>query len=204
MNWHTVYDISTADAGEYFGFVLFGAGMLVLAGGFLWRARRRGERSPTAKVVAGFGVLVAVLGYGVNTWDQNRLAAHLAAGEVQTVDGAVFAHARWREDITDSRRDSTRRYRHWERVVVGGVTFIWPPGAQQPGFTNAQTPPLDLHDGQWLRITWVEDVADEASQRRIVKLESGDPPPGYAGPAAGSFGVPTSVLPGAPYPSVLK
>lgn len=42
MNWHTVYDLSTADAHEYIGFVLFGAGMLVLAGGFLWRARRRG------------------------------------------------------------------------------------------------------------------------------------------------------------------
>lgn len=203
MNWRTVYDISTAGDYEYIGFVLFGLGVLVLATGFWLWARRRGERSPTSRVLALAAVLIAGLGYGINTWDQHRLAGELAAGKVQTVEGPVSAHVKWRQDITNVRSDTQRRYRNWERVVVGGVTFIWEPGAMQPGFTNALSPPLDLQDGVWLRLTWVEDVPDEPSQRRIVKLDLGDAPPG-ATPDASLRWVPRAVLPDAPYPSVLE
>lgn len=198
MNWQPVFDVSRPGAAEFHGYVLFGLALLAVAGGFWLRARRRGERSGTARVLALFALLIAALGYGVNTWDRNRLADHLVAGRVLTVEGPVFAHAQWREDITHPGQGSTRRFQNWERIVVGGVTFIWSPGAHQAAFTNAQTPPLALRDGLWLRVTWVEDAPDEATQRRIVKLETADPPPD-----ATPWGVPAKVLSDAPYPSVL-
>ncbi|WP_374336848.1 hypothetical protein [Methyloversatilis sp.] len=198
MNWQPVYDVSGQGAPDFDGYVLFGLALLAVAGGFWLRARRLGARSGTARVLAIFALLVAALGYGVNTWDRNRLASHLAAGRVLTVEGPVFAHAQWREDITYPGQGGPRRYQNWERIVVGGITFIWAPGAHEAAFTNAQTPPLALRDGLWLRVTWVEDAPDEATQRRIVKLEAADPPP-----AATAWGVPAKVLPDAPYPSVL-
>lgn len=197
MNWQPVYDVSGPGAPEFHGYVLFGLALLAVAGGFWLRARRRGESSGTARVIALFALLIAALGYGVNTWDRKRLAEHLVAGRVLTVEGPVFAHAQWREDITRPGQGSVRRFQNWERIVVGGVPFIWLPGAHQASFTNVQTPPLALRDGLWLRVTWVEDAPDEATQRRIVKLETADPPPD-----ATSWGVPAKELPDAPYPSV--
>lgn len=150
-------------------------------------------------MIALIALLIAALGCGVSTWDRNRLADHPAAGRVLTVEGPVFAHAQWREDITHPGlgSGSTRRVQNWERIVVGGVTFIWSLGAHQAAFTNAQTPPLALRDGLWLRVTWVEDAPDETTQRRSVKLETADPPPD-----ATPWGVPAKVLPDAPCPSV--
>ncbi|WP_018413301.1 hypothetical protein [Methyloversatilis thermotolerans] len=201
MNWQTVYDISGDGARDFSGYLIAGAGVLALAAVFALRARRRGERSGTARVLALFALVIAGLGYGVNSWDQNRLTAALETGAVQQVAGAIRHHAVWREDVTPagSGPGATRHYRNWERISVGGVDFIWTPGADQAGFTHAPSPPLDIRDGLWLRVTYVEDAPDEATQRRIVKLERGDAPPDMT-----PWGRPEAVLPGAPYPSVVR
>lgn len=65
MNWQPVYDVSGQGAPEFHGYVLFGLALLAVAGGFWLRARRRGERSGTARVLALFALLIAALGYEI-------------------------------------------------------------------------------------------------------------------------------------------
>ncbi|MBX3679936.1 MAG: hypothetical protein KF710_07135 [Rhodocyclaceae bacterium] len=190
MNWQTVYQIDgSGDGSSFLPFLYVGLGALLLALVLYLRARaaKRGRGTPT--VVAIFGVLVAGLGYGMNTWDQGRLARMLASGEVLSVEGPVSAHQVWREDITNPKKDIGRRYRTWETITVGTTSFIWSPGAVEPAFTNAQLPPVAFRDGLMVRVTYVEDVAGEAHQRRILRLETG--------PDA-----PVGALPGAPFPSL--
>ena len=174
MNWRLVYDVRNMGAADFIPFIYAGLAILALALVFHLWARRKGERSGTARILAGMGFLVGVLGYGINTWDQRRLAAHLEEGSVLRVEGPVTDHQIWREDVTDIRRDIGRRYNRWETIIVLGVRFTWTPGAQEPAFTNAMTPPLDFMDGTPLRIAYVEDVPDDAHQRRIVRLEVGE------------------------------
>lgn len=192
MNWRQVYAVGGAD---FTPFIYAGLAFLALALGFHLWARRRGERSGTARVLIIVGVVVGGLGYGVNQWDQDRLTVRLAEGSVLQVEGPVAEHQIWKEDVTDTRRDIGRRYNHWETVIVAGVRFTWTPGAQSPSFSNALSPPLALEDGTLLRITYVEDVAGEAHQRRILRLELGEGPPAALPPAAPG-------LPPAPFPSV--
>jgi len=192
MNWQTMYEIDRAGAGtQFIPFIYMGLGVLAVALLlYLW-ARRKGRRSVAARFLLIGGVLIGVLGYGVNTWDQGRLADQLAAGDAKVVEGAVVAHQIWREDVTNPKKDTTRRYRRWETITVGGVQFIWSPGAQEAAFTNAQTPAVDFHDGLFVRIAYVEDVPDQAHQRRILRLETAEIGDGR-------------VLPGAPYPSIAR
>jgi len=190
MNWHAVYEIDASGEGtQFIPFIYMGLALLAVALILQWWARRRGQRSSVARFLLIGAVLVGVLGYGVNTWDQDRLARQLAAGEARVVEGPVVAHQIWREDVTKPRKDSTRRYHRWETITVGGVQFIWSPGAQEAAFTNAQTPAVDFHDGLQVRVAYVEDVPDQAHQRRILRLETADVGDGR-------------VLPGAPFPSV--
>lgn len=186
MNWRLVYDIRNAEAADFTPFIYAGLAILAVALVFHLRARSKGGRSDTARILVGLAFLVGALGYGVNTWDQSRLAARLEEGSVLRVEGPVAGHQVWREDITDTRRDIGRRYNRWETIVVTDVRFTWAPGAQAPAFTNALTPPLDFADGTPLRIAYVEDAPDEAHQRRIVRLEVGE--------------APADALPGAPAP----
>jgi hypothetical protein len=190
MNWQAVYEIDRSGTGSQFiPFIAMGLVVLALALILHLRARRRRQRSSVARFLVIGGVLIGVLGYGVNTWDQVRLAKQLTAGEARVVAGPVVAHQIWREDVTNPKKDTTRRYRRWETITVDGIQFIWSPGAQEAAFTNAQTPPVDFHDGLYVRIAYVEDVPDQAHQRRILRLETADVGDGR-------------VLPGAPFPSV--
>ena len=201
MNWQTVYDISTHDATEFIGFVYAGLALLAIAACFHFWARRRGQRSGTARIIAVFALVVGVLGYGVNTWDQGRLSDKLASGEILQVSGPLSGHALWRQDVTDIRRDSSRRYRQWESVTVDGVRFLWSPGAEAPAFTNALSPPIAFHDGMPVRISYVEDVAGDDQQRRILRLEIGDGGSTAASPTTTRSDV-ERPLPNAPFPSV--
>jgi len=190
MNWQLAYEIDHGGTGaQFYGFVLMGCVVLAVAAGIHLWARRRRRRSGIARVLAFGGALIGVLGYGVNTWDQRRLAVALDDGSAQVVEGPVVAHQIWREDVTNPKTDTSRRFRRWQTITVGGVRFIWSPGAQEAAFTNAQTPTVNFHDGLFVRIAYVEDVAGEAHQRRILRLETAE-----AGD--GKF------LPGAPFPSV--
>lgn len=195
MNWRLVYDIRGPQAADFTPYIYAGLAILALALVFHLWARRKGERSGTARILAAMAFVVGGLGYGINRWDQDRLTARLEEGRVLRVEGPASGHQSWREDITDTRRDIGRRYKHWETVIVDGVRFTWAPGAQEPAFTNALTPPLAFPDGTPLRITYVEDVAGEAHQRRILRLEMGDAPAEADPPLA-------TGLPGAPFPSI--
>ena len=189
MDWQTVWDIRNTSPADFLPFVYMGGAMLAVAAGFALFARSRGRRSQTARVIALFAVLLAGLGYGINTWDRNRLLAHLEKGEVQVIEGMVTGHQVWRQDAARS-SSGQRRYNTWETIYVAGVQFTWTPGAEEPAFTNRAPGNLPFQDGMVVRVHWVEDVEGEAHQRRIVWLEA-------AGDAASA-----AALPEAPYPSV--
>lgn len=171
MNWQLVFDIGAQSTERFLPFVYIGLGLLAVAGGLRLWARRRKQGSFMAIMLAIAAVLVGGLGYGLNAWDHHRLVARLKSGDVLQTQGAATAHQKWRQDIGTSSNSSTRRYNHWETVTVGGVAFTWSPGEQQAAFSNAQTPPLALQDGLMLRISYVEDVAGQAHERRILRLE---------------------------------
>ncbi|MCB1922484.1 MAG: hypothetical protein KDJ27_01840 [Gammaproteobacteria bacterium] len=190
MEWHLAYEIDRSGSGEqFYGFILMGLVLAIIAIALHLRARRHGEQSAAARMIGVGAVLVGVLGYGVNAWDQRRLADLLDGGAALTVEGPVSAHQIWREDVTNPKTDSARRFRKWETVTVSGVAFIWHPGAREAAFTNAQSPTITFRDGLMVRIAYVEDVANAAHQRRILRVETADSPG-------------THVLPGAPFPSI--
>lgn len=144
MNWQTVYDISGDGARDFSGYLIAGAGVLALAAVFALRARRRGERSGTARVLALFALVIAGLGYGVNSWDQNRLTAALETGAVQQVAGAIRHHATVSAQIQVEQR--RRHLVQFADAAGGGACSADPPdrraGQAEPG-NQQQTQQLD-------------------------------------------------------------
>ena len=171
MDWQLIYEIGAEGVERFLPFVYIGLGLLAVAAALHFWARRRGQRSFMAILIAIAAVLVGGLVYGLSVWDHQRLVARLKSGDVLQAQGAVTAHQKWRQDAGTSSGSSARRYNHWETITVGGVAFTWSPGEQQAAFSNAQTPPLALQDGLMLRIHYVEDVAGQAHERRILRLE---------------------------------
>lgn len=101
----------------------------------------------------------------------SRLVNHLNRGEILQIQGAIDSHQIWREDVTSVEHDIGRRYNKWERIRVNGVGFVSAPGAVEPVFTNAQSPPVELRDGMLVRISYVENIPEQEHQRRIVRFE---------------------------------
>ena len=172
MSWNTLYDISLLGNDEFAPWLGLGAAIQVVAIVLYVHAHHRGRKSRTPWVVAIVGVLLGALGYGINSWDRNRLVTHLRNGEVLTVEGPIHGHQRWRQQRARARGETTYRYDDWETIYVGGVQFSWLYGAQEPAFTNSTEPPITFTDGMMLRVTYVEDVSRESHQRRIVRLET--------------------------------
>jgi hypothetical protein len=190
MNWQTVYDVGSVGESDFIWFIYIALAPLALALLLQIRAWLQKRGSFFAKILAVFAMLIAGLGYGMNIWDHNRLAAKLADGDVLKVAGPVIGHQIWKEDVTNIKRDIGRSYNHWETINVGGVAFIWAPGALEAAFTNAKPTVVDLRDGLVVRIHYIEDVPGQAHQRRIVRLEVADDMP-----------PPEAPLPNAPFPS---
>jgi len=195
MNWQTIFEVSRPGLLDQRGDLFIAAALAAVGLIFYLRARRLKERSVVAMAMAVFACVVLVFACGVGTWDRWRLANRLAEGSVMQVQGMVTGHAVWRDEVSRAPGETMRRYNHWERVEVGGVSFIWTPGAHEAAFTNAQTPPLQIQDGLTMRIAYVEDVPGQAHQRRIVRLEVADVvlQPDEEGP-----------LPNAPFPSTYQ
>lgn len=189
MNWQTVYDVGSIGESDFIWFIYIALAPLALALLLQIWAWRQKRGSFFAKILAVFAMLIAGLGYGMNIWDHNRLAAKLASGDVLKVAGPVVGHQIWKQDVTNIKRDIGRSYNYWETIYVGGVAFTWAPGALEAAFTNAKPAAVDLRDGLTVRIHYVEDVPGQAHQRRIVRLEVADTPP------------PEAPLPNAPFPS---
>ncbi|MBP6900692.1 MAG: hypothetical protein KBC73_11415 [Burkholderiaceae bacterium] len=178
MNWQPLYQLALPRWSDFGTDLALGALLAVLALGLALWARRRGRVSMPARMLALMAAVVIGLGWGANTWDQQRLARRLAAGEVQWVQGLVQHHACWQDWVADAKGHGGRR-RDWERISVAGIDFIWQPGEARPGYSRRDGEPL-LHDGLWLRIAYVEDAAGEARQRRILRLERAELPPEQA------------------------
>jgi len=177
MKWRVLYDIAGNGRTDFTPFLYVAGAMLMLALLFQLRAHRRRQTSGSAKVIAIFATLIGGLGYGINTWDQQRLIGRLSGGDYLIAEGLIANHQLWEQELARG-KDSRRRYQRWEIVYVAGIAFIWSPGAQEPAFTNAQQPPIDIRDGMPVRISYVEDVAGEAHQRRILRWEVAEPDTG--------------------------
>lgn len=192
MNWQTIFEVSRPGLLDLRGDLYIAAALAAVGLIFYLRARKQKQRSMVAIAMTVFACVVLVFAYGVGTWDRWRLANRLAEGSPLQAQGLVTGHAVWRDEVSRAPGETLRRFNHWERVEVGGVSFIWTPGAHEAGFTNAQTPALQIQDGLLMRIAYVEDVAGEAHQRRILRLEVADIAlqPDAEGP-----------LPNAPFPS---
>jgi len=113
---------------------------------------------------------VAVLAVSATSWNQQRLAGKLQAGQVQMAEGPVQAYALQHTAVYNS---SSQRYDRstWESFRIGGAAFIYRRGGGGAGFQNAGEPPLDITDGQRMRLHFVEDVEDDRSERRILRID---------------------------------
>jgi hypothetical protein len=146
-------------------------GALVMAAALrAWRrATVRGLRRSGPGFFVVFGGVCLAAGL-VTLWDHQRLQRALQDGRAQVLEGVVNGHlveqqVRW--DVRDKRwRRST-----WEAFRVGDTAFGFTRDASAAGFRNAEDAPVVLHDGQWLRLHFVEDVAGDFSQRRILRVE---------------------------------
>lgn len=144
-----------------------GTGVLVAVLAW-WRQRRRGQPAGVQAFFIAFAG-AALLGVTLTAWDHARLVGHLQAGRVLVAEGPVLAHA-----LQDTARwnHSSKRYDRstWESFHVGSTAFVYRRGGGV-GFHNGGDTPVAIHDGQQLRVHYVEDVDGDRSQRRIVRLE---------------------------------
>lgn len=141
---------------------------LLLAALAGWRQRRRGRSAQGPAVFMVFSA-VGLLAVSATLWDHQRLVARLQTGQVQVAEGEVLAHA-----LAETARynSSSKRYERstWESFEVGGTAFAFRRGGGV-GFHNGAEPPVEIGDGQRLRVHYVEDEAGNRSQRRILRLE---------------------------------
>lgn len=127
------------------------------------------------KIGLGVMLLLAVVVVILPWIDHRRVQAKLAAGEVQTVEGIVSQHKRWKErrfdgwskgvGVTSTARYTTTTYeyfyvgtRFFSYVVAGGASF-----------TNSGDPPVDIRDGMRARVTYFSDDWSDG-ELRIVRL----------------------------------
>lgn len=168
MQYELLFDLGQQDYREGV-WLLFGSAVLLPAIALRWRRARQGGATAMPSFMIAFGAVALAMGL-IPLWDHHRLMAHLRAGTVEVVQGPVLSHSV--ESV--ARYDSqSKRYRRseWESFLVGAVAFGFTRDASAVGFKNGDQPRLQLHDGQWLRVHYVEDVAGDFSQRRILRLE---------------------------------
>lgn len=169
MNYQTLFDL-----GEYgyrdgpYWFV--GAALALLAFGlYLWQ-RRRARRNILPAFFGIVSLVISVGAGGVPLWDHHRLLAEYNAGRALVVEGVLSGH---RVEEVATRRPNGSGYdrRNWESFAVAEVAFAFDRGPSPVGFRNQFDAPVDLRDGQRLRVHYVEDVPGDRTQRRIVRLE---------------------------------
>jgi hypothetical protein len=144
------------------GCVLFWLALSLLrnGGGGLWPALTR----------LGLGVAALLaMSLPVRDWFEHRALQDAAAGgpEARVIDGVVRDHRVKEEPVESGERVQVRTV---ERFRVAGISFKFAQtAALEPYFTNAREHPIEIRDGQRLRIVYVEEPG--AADRRIVRLE---------------------------------
>ncbi|WP_341675578.1 hypothetical protein [Niveibacterium sp. SC-1] len=170
MQYETLYDLAAVGYRDWQGWAL-AAALFLLAAAFLWRARRRGTHSPTARVIAFFGLVTFAVGGCLTLWDYQRLTQALRDGTTLVAEGPVKGH--WTREVEHYDPDAIHpySYRTWESFSVAGVTFGYWQDHSRAGFQNSEETPLAIQDGMQVRIRFVEDVDGEPEERRILRLE---------------------------------
>lgn len=170
MQYELLFDLGQQQTGEAF-WLLLGSAILIPASWLRWRRARQGGATAMPTFMMVFGGVALACGL-ITIWDYQRLSNHLQAGRVEIAEGLVVSHSV--ESI--ARYDhQAKRYRRseWEAFLVGSTAFGFTRDGSAVGFKNGAEPRVELRDGQWLRIAYVEDIEGDFSQRRILRLERG-------------------------------
>ena len=167
MRYETLYDLTqTGFQGQVW---LAAAAMAMLvAVALFWRQTRRGGRLATHGFFVVFCSVALAMG-GIQLWDHQRLVSHLQSGSVQVVTGPVQSHSVTEQVVYNH---SSKRYDRttWEVFRVGDVAFGFS-RCGAVGFRNCGEQLVQIHDGQQLRLHYVEDVPGVFTERRILRLE---------------------------------
>lgn len=149
--------------------LLLGSAVLLPATWLRRRRRLQGAATAMPTFMMAFGAVAAACGL-ITLWDHHRLLEHLQAGRVEIAEGPVASHSVQqiaRYDVQSKRYNRSE----WEAFLVGATAFGFTRDGSAVGFSNGAEPRLQLRDGEWLRVHYVEDVAGDFSQRRILRLE---------------------------------
>lgn len=164
-----IYDISLMDYPivRHCGLV---AGLALAVAVVVAWSYRRGGGWKSAAGIGGFVVLCMVLVEMSPWWEHRRLLQALQSGQVKTTQGELSGYWNREAVLADSQGKPAQKL-VWENFTVGGVLFGYYRDHAQPGFRNADTPPVELVEGLPLRISYLEDTPGDVSQRRILRLE---------------------------------
>jgi hypothetical protein len=170
MQYELLFDLGQQQTGEAF-WLLLGSAILIPATWLRVRRTRQGGATAMPTFMMLFGAVALACGL-ITIWDHQRLLNHLQAGRVEIAEGLVASHSV--ESIARYDHQAKRYNRsEWEAFLVGTIAFGFTRDASAVGFKNGAEPRVQLRDGEWLRIAYVEDVAGDFSQRRILRLERG-------------------------------
>lgn len=171
MQYELLFELGPQAPSGIAFWLLLGSGILIPATWLRWRRARQGKATAMPSFMMLFGGVALACGL-ITIWDHQRLLGHLQAGRVEIAEGFVVSHS-----VQQVARYDTRSKRHsrseWEAFLVGATAFGFTRDGSAVGFKNAIEPRVELRDGQWLRIAYVEDVEGDFSQRRILRLERG-------------------------------
>ena len=169
MHSELIYDIAQQEFGDLPWLAAAGVALLLAVAAW-WRQRRLNRPAGLqAFFIAMAGV--ATLALAATLWDHQRLTAKMLAGQVLVAEGEVLAYSLQHKAVYN-RESKTYDRSTWESFHVAGTAFVYRRGGGAgAGFHNDREPPLPISDGMRLRLHFVDDVAGDRSQRRILRLE---------------------------------
>lgn len=176
MSYRSVYDL--AEQPPFDSEVAYIAGAFVALGIGIRLVQRTKDRKrvdppeptgiTTPKVLITFGVLVAVIGIGLMSWDRWRLLNDISNGDALVVEGPI---RNWGTDRVRTARRDKYEYNTYERFHVGdSIWFGFYRELGMAGFHNGKSELVELRNGMQVRATYLfADGTDDPP--RIVKLE---------------------------------
>ena len=158
-----IYDALTMSTAPESALAL--AGLLAAAAfaSWLWRRLRpQPGRGLTGWLVVASGVF-ALVSAGL-VWEQKTVADPAGWQEVK---GPL--QGLWEDRVRRAGKD--RGYWNWQGFSVGGVAFAYVRNSDGNFFNNAGNHRVDLHEGQALRVHYIERNELGERQRHIVRIE---------------------------------
>lgn len=160
LRYHLAYDIADERL-PHPAYLIIGT-MLLLAGVLMlvYRRRRDGNARVGRLLILASFVFVAATSLRP-WWDVLRIKQRMRT-EARIVEGRIEAHRVQAAGIG--------RPRTHEQFRVDTMDFHFWREDDVPGFHNSRRPPLDLHDGLPVRITYLF-MPDTSDAPRIMRLE---------------------------------